>query len=537
MYKEYFGFREQPFSIAPDPRYLYMSEQHREALAHLVYGFNSFGGFVLLTGEVGTGKTTVCRCLLEKIPENASIAFIFNPKLSVNELLETICDEFGIKYNKENPSNKAFTDLINAYLLDTHSRDKKAVLIIDEAQNLSPDVLEQLRLLTNLETSQKKLLQIILLGQPELREKLSRPELRQLSQRIIARYHLGPLSKKDISAYVKHRLSIAGLEREVFPQPAIDRLYSLSKGIPRIINLLCDRALLGTFALGRQTVNKRTIDKAAKEVLDAPRARAFGWTMPLLFGASLSAIFAIVFAVSYDRIFPEKPVDAVTLTENMINAEVAHEPKPDTVKLERPSIQPEESLKTAFKSLFTAWGAGYDKHDSRTPCLQAKAQGLNCLNGQGNFENLLAINLPAVLRLFDEEGREYYATLTSVDRETGKLFLEEKSIMASLEEIESHWPGEYTLLWKTPPGYSGDIRPGERGKRAKWLDAQLAVINKREPSGKDNIVYDNEVVNEVKRFQFAKGLTPDGIIGTQTFMRLISSTSDKMPRLSDKAGK
>ncbi|MEK7238447.1 MAG: AAA family ATPase, partial [Nitrospirota bacterium] len=250
MYKEFFGFVEMPFSIAPDPRYLYMSEQHREALAHLIYGFKSDGGLVLLTGEIGTGKTTVCRCLLEQTHENSVIAFIINPKLTVAELLATICDEFGIKYPEGNASIKVFVDLINMFLLDAHAKGYKCLLIIDEAQNLSADVLEQLRLLTNLETNQHKLLQIILLGQPELRDKLSQPELRQLAQRIIARYHLGPLSKKDVAAYVTHRLSIAGVRNELFPASTINTLFRLSKGVPRLINVLCDRALLGTFVQG-----------------------------------------------------------------------------------------------------------------------------------------------------------------------------------------------------------------------------------------------------------------------------------------------
>src|SRR4030067_2403998 len=202
MYNDYFGLKETPFSIAPDPRYLYMSEQHREAMAHLIYGFNSDGGFVLLTGEIGTGKTTICRCLLEQMHKNSSIAFIINPKLTVEELLATICDEFGIKYPEGNTSIKVFVDLINAFLLDANAKGYKCLLIIDEAQNLNADVLEQLRLLTNLETNQHKLLQIILLGQPELRDKLSQPELQQLGQRVIATPHLGPLSKKDDTAYV-----------------------------------------------------------------------------------------------------------------------------------------------------------------------------------------------------------------------------------------------------------------------------------------------------------------------------------------------
>ncbi|MBI5675189.1 MAG: AAA family ATPase [Nitrospirae bacterium] len=270
MYNDYFGLKETPFSIAPDPRYLYMSEQHREALAHLIYGFNSDGGFVLLTGEVGTGKTTVCRCLLEQIPNDSSIAFIINPRLSVDELLATICDEFGIKYPERNISTKVFVDLLNAYLLDAHAKGRKAVLIIDEAQNLSANVLEELRLLTNLETNQRKLLQIILLGQPELRKKLSKPELRQLSQRIIARYHLGPLSRKDVSAYVTHRLAIAGMSNEIFPPSTIRKIYSLSGGVPRLINVLCDRALLGTFVQKERKVKKSTLKKAAGEVFEKP---------------------------------------------------------------------------------------------------------------------------------------------------------------------------------------------------------------------------------------------------------------------------
>ena len=213
MYKEYFGLKELPFSIAPDPRYLYMSNQHREALAHLIYGINTQGGFVLLTGEVGTGKTTVCRCLLDQMPENIDVAFILNPKMTAEELLASICDELRIQYPQGSNSIKIFVDHINIYLLDAHTKGRKTVLIIEEAQNLNTDVLEQIRLLTNLETNQEKLLQIIMLGQPELREKLSRPELRQLSQRITARYHLGSLSRQEISEYVSHRLSVAGVHR------------------------------------------------------------------------------------------------------------------------------------------------------------------------------------------------------------------------------------------------------------------------------------------------------------------------------------
>ncbi len=267
MYNNYFGLAETPFSIAPDPRYLYMSERHREALAHLLYGINSDGCFVLLTGEVGTGKTTVCRCLLEQMPENCDVAFIFNPKLTVEELLATICKEFGIPSPQGGGSAKAYVDRLNEYLLDAHAKGRKAVLIIDEAQNLGVEVLEQMRLLTNLETNRRKLLQIILLGQTELREMIARPALRQLAQRITARYHLAPLSKREVSAYVAHRLAISGARARLFPVSTIGMLCRLSGGIPRLINVLCDRALLGAYIEGEATVSRRILGKAAREVL------------------------------------------------------------------------------------------------------------------------------------------------------------------------------------------------------------------------------------------------------------------------------
>jgi len=274
MYQSYFGLTEAPFSIAPDPRYLYMSQRHQEALAHLLYGVHGRGGFVLLTGEVGAGKTTICRCLLEQIPESCDVAYIFNPKLTVGELLSTICVEFGIAYPSGNASVKVFVDCINTYLLDAHARGRHTVLIIDEAQNLSAEVLEQMRLLTNLETNERKLLQIILIGQPELALMLERPELRQLSQRVVARYHLGPLSKPEVAAYVRHRLEISGARRQLFPVGLMGRVYRLSGGVPRVINVLCDRSLLGTYVQGKERVDRATLAQAAREVFHQAQRRS-----------------------------------------------------------------------------------------------------------------------------------------------------------------------------------------------------------------------------------------------------------------------
>ena len=274
MYASFFGLKHEPFSIAPDPRYLFMSERHREALAHLLYGVKGAGGgFVLLTGEIGAGKTTVCRCLLEQIPKRCTVAYIFNPKLTALELLKTVCDEFHVPYKHEragHPTVKDYLDPLNEYLLKTHAIGLNNVLIIDEAQNLSAGVLEQLRLLTNLETNQRKLLQIVLIGQPELRGMLARPELEQLAQRVIARYHLGALTESETAQYLRHRLGVAGLATaNPFSKRAMRRIHQRSRGVPRRINLLADRALLGAYADGVARVDHDIVDKAAAEVLDA----------------------------------------------------------------------------------------------------------------------------------------------------------------------------------------------------------------------------------------------------------------------------
>ncbi len=293
VYLKHFGFSEAPFSIAPDPHYLYMTQQHQEALAHLLYGIRSAGGFVLLTGEVGTGKTTVCRCFMEQLPDHCDVAFIINPRLNPRELLLTICEEllvFPAFLNR--PSTKELVDRINSHLLQSHGSGRSTVLIIDEAQNLSLEVLEQMRLLTNLETNKRKLLQIIMIGQPELRDILNQPEVRQLAQRITARYHLGPLSAEETAEYIRHRLTVAGCRQPIFAASAIRRIHRLSQGIPRIINVLCDRALLGAYVEGRESVDAAVVKRAAREVFGAsrmPGGHRRGW-----WAAGLSLLLVLV---------------------------------------------------------------------------------------------------------------------------------------------------------------------------------------------------------------------------------------------------
>src|SRR5580693_7376551 len=284
MYLAFFGLAEKPFSITPDPRYLFLSGRHADALAHLVYGINEAGGFIQLTGEVGTGKTTTIRSLLSRAPKNADIALILNPRLSATDFLGTLCEELGLgttDTDSADASTKALVDQLNRYLLRTHAQGRRVVLIVDEAQNLAWDVLEQIRLLTNLETETQKLLQIILIGQPELRTLLAREDLRQLAQRITGRYHLDPLSREETAAYVRHRMRVAGATADVFTRGGLREVYNVSHGIPRVINIICDRALLGAYTQDLHQVPGPLVRRAAAEVFDqelSPR-----W-MPLLIG-------------------------------------------------------------------------------------------------------------------------------------------------------------------------------------------------------------------------------------------------------------
>ena len=280
MYQHFFGLQREPFSIAPDPRFLFMSERHREALAHLLFGLQSGGGFVLLTGEVGAGKTTVSRAFLEHMPQNCHVAYVLNPKQTAAELLATVCSEFHIP-KKRARSMKGHIDALNEYLLTTHAAGENNVLIVDEAQNLSAEVLEQLRLLTNLETQERKLLQIILIGQPELRTLLAQPHLEQLSQRVIARYHLEALSAQETVQYIAHRLAVAGLATPVpFEGAALKRVHTVTGGVPRRINVLCDRALLGAWAAGRPQVDARMVDAAWQEISGTTSAAVPWWRSP-----------------------------------------------------------------------------------------------------------------------------------------------------------------------------------------------------------------------------------------------------------------
>ena len=530
MYREHFAFKEPPFSIAPDPRFLYMSEQHREAMAHLVYGMNTDGGFVMLTGEVGTGKTTICRCLLEQISEKTDIAFILNPKMTVEELLATICDELGIEYPEGNMSIKVFVDNINTYLLEAYAAGRKTVLIIEEAQNLRPEVLEQLRLLTNLETNQQKLLKIIMIGQPELKEMLLRSDMEQLSQRITARYHIGPLSRDEVSAYVDHRLSVAGAKGGLFPDSIIGTLHRLTRGVPRLINVVCDRALLGAYVQGKDSIDKKTLIKASREIfggtgIQRDKRRLLRWMAASLVlvgcGAAIAATFYSHRIQSVEKTV-EVPIAAATGTASG---------KPDM--LQWPSGQPIDlSREMAYQALFKEWNISYTTQKSDNICRQVMAKDVRCLDGSLTLKSLLNLNRPAVLKLFDDKGKEFYVTVKRTEGQNAVLVVGGETKTVDFKEIEKRWLGDYLLLWKAPGNYKGAIRPGDKGPEVAWLERNLSSPQNKKTQARSSFLYDVDLVKRVKRFQLSEGVVPDGVVGPQTIIHLINRQGTKEPLLT-----
>jgi len=544
MYLDYFGLAEAPFSIAPDPRFLYLSQRHQEALAHLLYGVGGEGGFVLLTGEVGAGKTTVCRCLLQQIPASCDVAYIFNPKLTVEELLSTICVEFGIVCPPGNASIKVFVDCINAHLLDAHAKGRHTVLIIDESQNLSADVLEQMRLLTNLETNERKLLQIILLGQPELALMLERPELRQLSQRIVARYHLGPLSKPEVAAYVRHRLEIAGAKRQLFPAALMGRVYRLSGGVPRVINVLCDRALLGAYVQGKERVDRATLAKAAREVIHQAPRRSFVRPLVMILILVLGGALAMTL---YQRDLRETATATVPVTmakpaaqtQTTGPAKVAPAKKPEPAAplpatLEWPASESRSrSEELAYTALFRAWGAGYEGADA---CQLAEGLGLRCRSARGGLDELRQLNRPAVLMMRDDQGQEFHAALIALEDKAATFAIGAEAKTVALGALGAQWSGQYTLLWRMPPDARENIRSGERGPAVQWLIRQLAQAQGLAAGPSKDPQLDAVLERQVKQFQLAQGLIPDGVVGPQTVMRLAGVGDRTAPKLLPRQG-
>ncbi|HVY79960.1 MAG TPA: AAA family ATPase [Steroidobacteraceae bacterium] len=552
MYLSFFGLNEKPFAITPDPRYLYLSERHAEALAHLLYGINEAGGFVQLTGEVGTGKTTTIRSLLGQTPKNAEVALILNPRMTPTEFLLTICEELGIGVpDSAEHSLKDLVDILNDYLLRAHAGGRRIVLVVDEAQNLSPEVLEQVRLLTNLETNTQKLLQIILIGQPELRALLERNDLRQLAQRITGRYHLDPLSAVETSAYVRHRLRVAGATTDIFTPPALSEIYRLSGGVPRVINVIADRALLGAYTQDRHRVGSSLVRHAAAEVFGRKFAPAWlPWAGAA--GAGL-AVVATVFlawelfpgsrpAVAGDKNIETAP-PAVAITESSAKAGTGDRvagPASEAssglrvASLTEPAAEPlSELLKTyasetvpdgAFGKLFGMWGAKYEA-DSDDPCTQASRQGLECLVQRGSFGQLRQYNRPAILMLNDESGIAHQVVLTNLADESAKVDLGGKRRVVRISDLARLWFGDFIMLWRPGTPHVKPLSVGMRGAEVRWLRQSLQRVTGAPPDFAASDVFDAQLSELVKDFQKRNQLTVDGIAGVQTQIVLASAVA------------
>ena len=506
MYLEHFGLKEPPFSITPDPRFVFLSERHRDALAHLLFGIGTGGGggFVQLTGEVGTGKTTLCRLLLEQVPANTRVALVLNPRQTPVELLETICEELHVDLGDASGKSargslKALVDALNRYLLDAYAQGLRVVLIVDEAQDLSIDALEQVRLLTNLETDTQKLLQIILLGQPELRTLLAREDLRQLAQRITARFHLTPLDAIETERYLRHRHAIAGGLHLPFSKSAIRRLHAHSGGVPRLINVIAERSLLAGYARDATRLDARIVDLAAREALPPTTARHVR-ALPLL-----ATAVALVFALAGWRLLRMEPppvASAPIATEHATAAApeatppapaTRTPPRLDADEFARKIAASDPAARDTWRALLAAWQLPTDDVDLAIAnrCADTLAAGVYCLRGRGSLDKLAAIGRPVLLRLH-AGGRETWALLLGIDALRARVRLEGSDVDVPRVALQRMWNGDYVGIWRTP--------------------APLAA-----PA-------------DVRAFQDAHGLVADGVVGPETRFALAASAPG--PRLS-----
>ena len=534
-----------------------MSQKHKEALAHLLYGVGVGGGFVLLTGEVGTGKTTICRSLLEQLPANTDVAFILNPLLDATELLESICDELSIAYIEDKTSLRKLSAALYRFLLANHGKGRNTVLLIDEAQNLDPSVLELIRLLTNLETDTKKLLQIIFIGQPELNDMLSKPALRQLSQRITARFHIEPLNAEETQAYIRHRLQVAGLtdNQNIFPTKLITEIHRYSGGIPRLINILCDRMLLGAYADNSKILDSKKLKQAAAEVIvSTPKihhSAAPFWRQKSISLMQASAGLVAVGLGGY-LLWQLTPPPATT-AQQPIAAMSTPEANPAHLKLENLAnpimpttngldteetvmgntlAEPSEQLSrqltleahtystdsAALSALFTTLGS--PQLGGPAPCEDTVGTQWHCatLNVK-NWKGFLQYNRPAVLEFVNEAGVSHFGILLSVQGVTATLLHQGDKIEQSLMTLGNQWSGNFTLVWQGPEEYEKPLSIGDKGQLVTWVAQRFADMDQQAKPLASNI-FTQQLAARVKIFQTENNIQADGIVGLQTLLKI-----------------
>jgi general secretion pathway protein A len=529
-----------------------MSARHRDALAHLLYGVGAGGGFILLTGEVGTGKTTLNRCLLEQLPHDTDIAIILNPALNAMELLATACDELGISYDTDNHTLKTLTDKLHSYLLENHARGRKTVLLIDEAQHLDFEVLEQIRLLTNLETHSEKLLQIILIGQPELSQMLAQPQLRQLNQRITARYNLEPLNQEETGAYIHHRLQVAGMpaDRVIFPPRVVRGIYRRTRGIPRLINVLCDRILLGAYGRNKSRADMSMLRLAAREVMgeDGDKIEPASWLRPVLLAAVLLAMcawWALEYVLVQDEVASLEPV-AITdtpITPQPARPRESPEPEPSApveivetppaAKSLAPAVQPQpepepepepqadpEWLFSPQEGESRLWALNSSLPQPGDICPEPPLAELACVDDSADtWDDLLGLDRPLLLDLVTPE--RFSATVVLLGMEGRKAWVATGRGVATVDlgHIGSQWTGRYRFLWHPPPGFERPLSVGD-SSRAVARVAELFARLDDQPRALTDDTFNRALQQRVRLFQREQGLEDDGVVGVQTLLKL-----------------
>ncbi len=555
MYAGYFGLQLDPFTLSPDPRFLYMSERHREALAHLLYGVQGGGGFVVLSGDIGAGKTTVCRCFLQQVPPRCRVAYIFHPPATALDLLQSICAEFGLVWVAQpgNPGSlQPCIAALNDHLLRSHAAGERNLLIIDEAQALPAPVLEQLRLLTNLETSEAKLLQIVLIGQPELRQRLAEPGLEQLAQRVVARFHLDTLGPQEIRPYVTHRLQVAGLGGPLpFTDDAVDRIHAITGGVPRRINLLCDRALLGAYAGARAQVDRPMLERAAAEVFDTvpgpapapaptavrlPPTRQVPWSRPVLALAGLAGV-AVLAAVLHGLTRPagagSAPPTAVAPSAPPPPASGAAPPETAAMAV-WPAAPPWPGLTpdTGLTQLGRLWSADLP---ARNGCTAARGQGLQCYRTDRlTLAGLRQLDRPGLITL-GQPGTTALVLVSGLDAQQATVSVDDRTWQLPLDRLEGLWRGDFTTLWRLPPGQRTRLEDGRSGPAAPWLAARLTDL---QAQGRlPGVETGASLTEQVRAFQRSQGIDPVGAAGPLTFMQLNRASQVDEPRLDPTASR
>ena len=589
IYLQHFALAREPFSIVPDPGFLYPSIYHRQAVAHLKYGLDREGGFILLTGEVGTGKTTLTRTMIKRIPPHVRVAYILNSKLNVADVLASICDELDVDLPNASElslTKQSFTkqciDALNRNLLAAHAEGKKTLIVLEEAQNLTPEVLETLRLLSNLETSTHKLLHILLVGQPELLDILAQQELRQLNQRVVSRFHLSPLDKDDLSNYINHRLHRAGAKRAIFDSGCAAVLFRLTGGVPRLINLVCHQSLVAAYSTGAQTVSPKLVKQAASEILSEPtnytgkKFWLLGMVVALVLGAGL--IYKLAPPELLKRVFPatvqldaqeellatvidpslqavrDQPLSAfndrpaVLFDEVLENglAPLLPESIDETSVEQQVSIQTEQPVSQAsanpFVGLLALWGANAEDVYSEEEL--AAVASLTMLRSEkissADMAALEQINRPGIVWLLEESGYLKSYVLEQLGVSDIRLQNRQGTVDIPVEDFQQRWHGSYLDSWRPPQSYVSPLNSTNNGtgnmsnpELVDWLQVQLASLN----NSSDIIIsggrYTAAIAQQVLGFQRQQGLVADGILGRETLMRLAQLSGEDVPLLRE----